>query len=271
MQKIFSNPDCPRCAALRAEVDQLKRLVSDLQQQVRSLQEAAAKARKNSSNSSKPPSSDIVNPKKPAPKGRRKRKIGGQPGHTKHERSFELSEADQHHTYTLDVCPNCGGEHLAALDGMGQIRFQYELVEKPVVLHAHQGVSYWCADCQKFHHANLPDTVRKGGLVGPRLTAMIGSLKGGCHTSYTALQSFLKDVLVVSLSTGMLAKVVGKVSMALKAPYEELLEALPKQACRNIDETSHPENGQKMWNWVFRAPDFTAFRNHLQMKCRLQE
>jgi transposase len=47
--------------------------------------------------------------------------------------------------------------------------------------------------------------------------------------------------------------------MLPKAPYEELLEALPKQACLNIDETSHPENGQKMWNWVFRAPDFTAF------------
>ena len=128
MQRIFSNPDCPGCAALRAEVDQLKGMLSDLQQQVRSLQEEAAKARKNSSNSSKPPSSDIVKPKKPAPKGRRKRKIGGQPGHTKHERTFELSDADLHHTYTLDVCPDCRGEHLEVLDGMAQIRFQYELV-----------------------------------------------------------------------------------------------------------------------------------------------
>ena len=43
-----------------------------------------ARLKKNSSNSSKPPSSDIVKP--PAPGGNSKRKIGGQPGHVKHER-----------------------------------------------------------------------------------------------------------------------------------------------------------------------------------------
>ena len=266
MKKTTPNPDCPGCVALSAEVDTLKRLVLDLQEQVATLQlelvqtrETLAKAGKNSSNSSKPPSSDIVKPPKPAPKGRRKRKRGGQRGHAKHERTFDLSDADLHHTYTLDMCPNCGGEHLEELDGVEQIRFQYELVEKPVVLTAHQGFSYWCADCQKVHHAQLPGEVRKGGLAGPRLTALIGSLKGGCHTSYTTIQSFLEDVMGASLSTGMLAKVVGKVSTALAVSYQELFDALPSQDCLNIDETGHKENGQKMWNWVFRAPDFTVF------------
>lgn len=244
---------------MSAEVERLTRLVSDLQQQVRALQDEVAKGRKNSSNSSKPPSSDIVKPKKSDPKHRRKRKIGGQPGHAKYERTFELSDADCHHTYPLEVCPGCGGDHLDVLDGVEQIRFQYELVDKPVVLHAHQAFSYWCADCQKYQHAQLPETVRQGGLVGPRLTAMIGSLKGGCHTSYSSLQAFLSDVMGVSLCTGMLAKVVGKITTALSAPYQELLEALPGQDCINIDETSHPENGQTMWNWVFRTPEFTVF------------
>jgi len=172
---------------------------------------------------------------------------------------FDLLEADLHHTYTLEVCPNCAGAHLDLLDGEEKIAFQYELAEKPVMLHAHQGLAYWCADCQKIHHAELPDEVLKGGLVGPRLTAMIGSLKGGCHTSYTTIQSFLGDVMGASLSTGMLAKVVGKVSSALTVPYQEIFDALPNQECLNIDETGHKENGQKMWNWVFRAPDFTVF------------
>ena len=125
MKKIFPNPDCPGCAALSAEVDQLKGLVSDLQQQVRSLQAEAAKARKNSSNSSKPPSSDIVKPNKPASKGRRRRKTGGQPGHTKSERTFDLLEADLHHTYTLEVCPNCAGAQLDLLDVEEKVAFQF--------------------------------------------------------------------------------------------------------------------------------------------------
>ena len=266
MKQLLPIPGCPGCASLSKEVEVLKSIISDLQDQVGSLQrdltqtrEALAKAGKNSSNSSKPPSSDIVKPKKPAPKGRRKRKRGGQPGHAKHERRFELSDADVHHTYTLAMCPSCGGDHLDVLDGMDQICFQYELVEKPVVLTAHQRFSYWCAHCQKVHHPQLPDEVRKGGLAGPRLTALIGSLKGGCHTSYTTIQSFLGDVMGVPLSTGMLAKAVSKVSRALFVPYQELFEALPDQECLNIDETSHFDNGQKMWNWVFRAPAFTVF------------
>ena len=49
------------------------------------LRERIARLEKNSSNSSKPPSSDIINPK-PSSKNGRKRKRGGQLGHKKHSR-----------------------------------------------------------------------------------------------------------------------------------------------------------------------------------------
>ena len=104
METISPGMSCRDCTALRAEVEVLKELLVTLRQQVdaleseRSQTQAAlaqtqaalvqtqaqlAAARKNSSNSSKPPSSDIVKPKQPASRGRGKgkRKIGGQPGH----------------------------------------------------------------------------------------------------------------------------------------------------------------------------------------------
>jgi hypothetical protein len=254
-------------------VDALKHLLLDMRQQLDALQgelsqaraerdkaqEALTKARKNSSNSSKPPSSDIVKEKKRSSSGRRKRKIGGQPGHPKHERTFSLEEADEQHLYSLDACPQCAGVHLEALPGAEKTTYQYELVDQPILLHAHQTQAYWCAECQKIHYAFLPAPVRKGGLVGPALTAMIGYLKGGCHTSYTTIQSFLEDVMGSTLSTGMLAKVVQKVSKALATPYQEVWKALRHQETLNIDETGHPENGASWWNWVFRAPTFTVF------------
>ena len=58
-------------------------------------------------------------------------------------------------------------------------------------------------------------TVKRGGLVGPRLTGLIGYLKGSGHLSYTTLQSFLDEGLGAALSTGMLVKAVNKVSQAL--------------------------------------------------------
>jgi hypothetical protein len=73
---------------LEEQVRSLSELVVQLQSQVVQLQAELAKARKNSGNSSKPPSSDIVKP--PPPTGRpgrkRKRRPGGQPGHRRHTR-----------------------------------------------------------------------------------------------------------------------------------------------------------------------------------------
>ena len=65
------------------------------------LAEQVAKLSKNSSNSSQPPSSDIVKPQKPPiPDGRRKRRIGGQPGNSRHERqAFSARQIDEARPY----------------------------------------------------------------------------------------------------------------------------------------------------------------------------
>ena len=263
MPTSLPDPTCPGCAALRLELTELKQQmqvqIDGLQQALAQTQEALARAQKNSSNSSKPPSSDIVNPPKPRLKKGKKRRQGGQPGHTKHERTFHLEEADVVHDHHLDRCPVCSGDHLIHLAGGQQTRYQYELVEKPILLHAHQSQVYWCAACDRLQAAPWPTAVSQGGLVGPGLTGLIGYLKGSGHLSYTTLQALLDEGLGATLSTGLLAKVVDKVSHALAPIYQPLLEALPDQDRLNIDETGHKDQGQLLWTWVFGAADFTVF------------
>ena len=78
---------CTNCRRLQARVDALEAELAALKQVVAQLGQQLAAARKDSSTSSKPPSSDIVKPHKPPPpQGQDKRRIGGQPGHPKHER-----------------------------------------------------------------------------------------------------------------------------------------------------------------------------------------
>ena len=83
MSGAATNSECPHCAAMRLEIANLDARL--------------AKLEKNSTNSSKPPSSDFVNPAAAAKKNRKKRrKIGGQPGHPKHERAaFQDAELDR--------------------------------------------------------------------------------------------------------------------------------------------------------------------------------
>ena len=250
---------CPGCTERDQQIAALQQQMQHMQHQLAALQERVARAEKNSSNSSKPPSSDIVKPPKPAAQGGKKRRQGGQPGHMKYERTFQLADADVVHDHHLDDCPNCTGTSLVHLAGGEQTHYQYELVEQPIVLHAHQSHVYWCACCDRMQAAPLPAGVSQGGLVGPRLTGLIGYLKGSGHLSYTTLQALLDEGFGTPLSTGMLAKVVDKVSQALQPIYQPLLEALPHQARINIDETGHKDRGQLLWTWVFGTPSFTVF------------
>jgi transposase len=136
---------------------------------------------------------------------------------------------------------------------------QVEIRETPVRIEEHRGRAYWCAQCQKVHYAALPPAVVKAGLVGPRLTALVAFLKGACHASFSTIRKFLRDVVGVPISRGQLAKLVQKVSASLQAPYDELLAALPEAACLNVDETGHPDQGQRLWTWCFRAATYTVF------------
>ena len=204
---------------LMDRVEALEESVQHLQQRNVELEAALAKSRKDSSTSSKPPSSDIVKPPKPAVTRRTgKRKAGGQPGHAKHERtSFTPEQLDAAWEYTLTACPGCGGD-LKGAQVEPRVVQQIELVHKPVRIEEHRAMAFWCPRCQKVHFAPMPEEVDQGGLVGPRLTAHIGYLKGACHASYTTIQKYAQDVLGVPLSTGQLAKVIGKVSAALDVP-----------------------------------------------------
>ena len=85
--KAKARKSCPNCRRLQALLDAQEARLKALEATVARLQAQLAAARKDSSTSSKPPSSDIVKPPKPEPpEGQERRHIGGQPGHPKHER-----------------------------------------------------------------------------------------------------------------------------------------------------------------------------------------
>jgi hypothetical protein len=86
--------------------------IKRLEARIVELEAVIACLQKNSRNSSKPPSSDIVKPKTAGAKesNGNRRRIGGQPGHKKHERiPFSGEHVDQFIEATLSKCPLCGG------------------------------------------------------------------------------------------------------------------------------------------------------------------
>src|SRR5574340_548498 len=105
----------------RKEVDEMieaavATATAPLRERIAALEAELAKAKKNSSTSSKPPSSDIVKPKTPLPQGGKKRKQGGQPGHEQNLRSpFQPEAVNEFLPHTLDCFPDCGGALIPSL------------------------------------------------------------------------------------------------------------------------------------------------------------
>ena len=253
---------CPNCERLQRQVQGLEQAVADLTEQVRLLQEKLAAAGKDSSTSSKPPSSDIVKPPKPQPPpGQGRRKIGGQPGHPRHQRAaFPEDQVNGgSFDHLLECCPDCG-QAVVPLDGPPRVVQQMDVLPAPVVVQEHRGHPAWCPRCLKVHYAAPPASVEQGGLVGPNLTVLVAYLKGVCHASFSTVRKFLRDVAGVTISRGQLAKVIAKVSDALAGPYGELLRALPTEPILNVDETGHKDRGQRLWTWCFRASLYTLFK-----------
>jgi len=238
----------------------LTNTIESLQQQIKVLEAKVAKLSKNSSNSSKPPSSDITKPNSGKKKKKGERKIGGQPGHERHERScFSEEEINKVHPYIWPACPDCHGE-VTIMDGKPRIIQQVELVEVPLMREEHRSYPVWCPTCNKIHYMPFPPEVYKEGLFKERLTALVAYMKHSLHASFSTIRKYIRDVLGEKISRGYLRKLIEKVSQSLEAPYAELLDRLPLETNVNVDETGHKENGDKFWTWVFKADLYVLFK-----------
>jgi len=250
-------------AQLKAHAAQLEARLTESQAKNQQLIQALAAATKNSRNSSKPPSSDIVKPPSKLPGKGKRRKIGGQPGHPKHQHpAFTPAQIDHHIRYELEHCPVDPSHRLVPLADEQKIIQQVELVDQPFVVTEHRAQGCWCEGCQCIHYAAFPPAVLAGGLCGPCLTSLVCYLKGKLHGSYSGIQDFFRDVLGLEVSRGYLAKLNQKAAQAFAQPYAQLLAFLPQQVHLNVDETGHKENGHRYWTWCFRAKDFIVFKIH---------
>ena len=248
-------------AAVVEALCDLSNTVEAQQKQIKSLELKIAKLSKNSSNSGKRPSSDDITKPKPK-KGRkkRKRKIGGQPGHERNVRdSFTEDQINLFHPYILTGCPVCDGQ-VDLLDMPPRIIQQMDLVEVPIIKEEHRSYPVWCETCQKIHYMPFPENIVKEGLFKARLTATVAYMKNVCHASFSTIRKFIRDVLGEKISRGYLRKIIEKVSQSLEAPYTDLLDRLPFERIVNVDETGHKEKGDRFWTWVFKAEMYVLFK-----------
>lgn len=209
-------------------------------------------------NSSLPPSTQHPHARPQPEKRKSKKRRGGQPGHTKHERPLIPSQdCDEVQELKPTECRRCGGR----LTGRDPDPLRHQVWElpkfKPLVTE-YQRHRLACPGCGETTCAELPAGVPQGQS-GPRLMAFTGLLMAYYRQSKRRTAEFLSTLLGQPCCPALAVKMQNQVTAALRPSYEELAAQLPQQEQLGIDETATKEQNRKAWLWTFVARTFTVF------------
>ncbi|RKG99764.1 IS66 family transposase [Corallococcus sp. CA053C] len=206
----------------------------------------------NSSNSSKPPSSDAPGTPRP-PKQRTGRGPGGQPGHKKHERRLLPPEAVKH---VVELVPSqCKGCRRRLVGRDCEPR-RHQVVEVPplsAIVTEYRSHALACSACGTLTRAPVPAHARSA--FGERLGALASLLVGKYRLSRRLVKDALSDMLGVDVSVGSVVNLEGEMTDAL-APAVAGARAYVQAADKaHADETGWVEGrkegrGHRAWLWV---------------------
>jgi len=235
-------------AAVSMLVQSFERRITDLEERLH----------KNSTNSSKPPSSDPPSVKRRPPVPATGKKRGGQPGHRRQARPLVPPEQLRH---VIDCKPpECRWCH-QPLHGDDPEPIRHQVAEVPPVLPVvdeYRLHRLSCPRCRTSTCAALPPGVPAGAF-GPRLRAILGVLAGGYRLGKRPIRRLAFDLLGLSISVGMICRLERQSAAELEAPVEELREYVREAAVAHIDETSWWQGRDKMWLWTAVTRAVTVF------------
>ena len=243
------------------KIDLIIELMARIEQLSARVIEIEARIGMNSSNSSKPPSSDGY--VKPNPKSLRKssgRTPGGQKGHPG-TTLCQVAEPDEIVVHEPKRCI-CGcGLDDAAVEQV-ESRQVFDLPEKLVWVTEHRIASKTCPHCGRTVRAVAPPQASGPVQYGPRIRAMVVYLRDVQMLPFQRLTDFCGDVLGVGICTRSVETARKQVHETL-APFEQTIRAqLRNAAALHADETGLRVNGKLHWFHSLSTESLTLYQAH---------
>jgi transposase len=209
----------------------------------------------NSSNSSKPPSTDgLTKPNRPERREGSGKRTGksGRGGKTR----TDFGIPDEVEPVRAPECPDC---HIP-LDAPGVIyekRQVAELVAKPFKVTEYQFFRVPCPCCGKEVEAPVPNHILPGFSLGPNLVGFIGLLDHYGNVTSNKMATILSEGFGLPISEGTLDKANHWLHSALAAPVAELKEVLPHLDHVHGDETGWRVDGVRCWAWALATEEIS--------------
>jgi transposase len=223
-----------------------------LEERVRDLENRLSK---NSSNSSKPPSSDGFGKKPKSLREQSGKKPGGQPGH---EGKTLNRVADPNHVvlHTPHNCENCNAD-LASAEVVGLEKRQvFDLPKPEIEVTEHQAEAKVCFCCGHRTKATFPENVVAPVQYGERIQGLAAYFDNQHFIPADRLCQIFEDVFGVPISPGTCAHIDKKLFWQLATFEASLKTYLIAGKILHLDETGM--RCSKKLHWIHVASSNTA-------------
>ncbi len=200
--------------------------------------------KKNSNNSSKPPSEERL--EKPAPKSLREKsgkKQGGQPGHKGAGMKLgrEPDRVEEHVPENCKDCPRFGQCKMKCCD----TRYEYEVrVETELIAHKVMGCT--CPLSGKKLQGGFPAGITGSKQYGAGVFALVNTLLTVGYVSVDRTKQLL-SCLKIPISTGAIQNMLDKAAAAAMKPVERIKDKVSGKDVVNFDETGLRAAGSLHW------------------------
>jgi len=255
-------------AIYRAGEEAVVRVLLEMDERIRRLEERVAK---DSHNSSKPPSSDGLG--KPRPKSLRRpsqRPTGGQPGHP--GQTLRMADKpDRTVRHPVERCANCGRSLAKQAPDRLERRQVFDLPEPKLESTEHQAEIKTCP-CGCVNRAEFPSGVTAPVQYGLRIKSMAVYLKEYQLLPFERLAEIMRDLFGCgTFSEGTVANYAVDCSRRLESVDAAVREQATNAAVAGFDETGLRSEGSLHWLHVVSTRWLTWYFAHRRRGCQAMD
>lgn len=242
----------PTYEELEAKVQRLEELLKQALEKIAQLEE---QLKRNSKNSSKPPSTDQ---KSNTPDTDKKLPRDSRTG--KARPSFPPDKIDRHVQCKQENCPHCGSSKIQLNRDSSEILQQAELPEIKAIITEFHLQKYHCEECGKNSTARLPPGIPDSAF-GPKLMGLLATLTGVLHVAKREAIQLIKDLYDVDMGIGSVPNVEERVAVALDPVYDRIHKFVVQHTlCTHFDETSWRDSGKRHFVWLATCQQAAVYR-----------
>lgn len=212
-------------------------LIEIVVEQAVRIDELEAQLAKNSSNSSKPPSSDGLK-KPPQTKSSRKpsgKKTGGQPGH-KGASLSQVENPDQIVVHPVTSCGGCGCSLAStSVDGFEK-RQVFDLPPLNLIVTEHRAEQKSCS-CGCVTTGSFPPEATAPVQYGPWVQALVVYLSTYQFIPYGRLKEFFSELFGVKMSPATMKRIMAVAAVKTASAVEKIKKSIINADLAHFDET----------------------------------